>query len=91
MKKFGIFAAIVAAFGLASCTGQAPKAEFKTEVDSLSYMMGISNTNGLKQYASMQMGVDTTYWADFIKGVKEGSNMATANKNHIHRRKCGFD
>ena len=80
MKKFGIFAAIVAAFGLASCTGQAPKAEFKTEVDSLSYMMGVSNTNGLKQYASMQMGVDTTYWADFIKGVKEGSNMATAKE-----------
>ena len=80
MKKFGIFAAIVAAFGLVSCTGQAPKAEFKTEVDSLSYMMGISNTNGLKQYASMQMGVDTTYWADFIKGVKEGSNMATAKE-----------
>ena len=35
MKKFGIFAAIVAAFGLASCTGQAPKAEFKTEVPAI--------------------------------------------------------
>ncbi len=77
MKKFGMFAAIVAAFGFASCTGQAPKAEFKNEVDSLSYMMGISNTQGLKQYLTMQMGVDTTYMADFIKGVKEGSGMNT--------------
>lgn len=80
MKKFGIFAAIVAAFGLASCTGQAPKAEFKNEIDSLSYMMGISNTNGLKQYVSMQMGVDTTYMAEFVKGVKEGSKMVSAKE-----------
>ena len=77
MKKFGFLAAAVAAFGLASCTGQAPKAELKTEIDSLSYMMGISNTQGLQQYVTMQMGVDTTYWADFIKGVKEGSKMVS--------------
>lgn len=80
MKKFSIFAAVVAAFGLASCTGQTPKAELKSEIDSLSYMMGISNTQGLQQYASMQMGVDTTYWADFIKGVKEGSKMVTTKE-----------
>ncbi|MBO5251464.1 MAG: FKBP-type peptidyl-prolyl cis-trans isomerase [Bacteroidaceae bacterium] len=77
MKKFGFLAAAVAAFGLVSCTGQAPKAELKTEIDSLSYMMGISNTQGLQQYVTMQMGVDTTYWADFIKGVKEGSKMVS--------------
>ena len=75
--KFGFLAAAVAAFGLVSCTGQAPKAELKTEIDSLSYMMGISNTQGLQQYVTMQMGVDTTYWADFIKGVKEGSKMVS--------------
>ena len=79
MKKFGIFAAIVAAFGLASCTSQAPKAVLNNEIDSLSYMMGISNTEGLEQYLTMQMGVDTTYMADFIKGVKEGIGMSTAN------------
>ena len=78
MKKFGIFAAIVAAFGLASCTSQAPKAVLNNEIDSLSYMMGISNTQGLDQYLTMQMGVDTTYMADFIKGVKEGVGMNTA-------------
>lgn len=84
MKKFGFLAAAVAAFGLASCTGQAPKAELKTEIDSLSYMMGISNTQGLQQYVTMQMGVDTTYWADFIKGVKEGSKMVSKKEGaHI--------
>ena len=79
MKKFGIIAAVVAAFGLASCTSQAPKAVLNNEIDSLSYMMGISNTEGLEGYLTMQMGVDTTYMADFIKGVKEGKNMSTAN------------
>ena len=80
MKKFGIFAAIVAAFGLASCTSQAPKAILNNEIDSLSYMMGISNTQGLDQYLTMQMGVDTIYMADFIKGVKEGVGMSTAKE-----------
>ena len=80
MKKFGIFAAIVAAFGLASCTSQAPKAVLNNEIDSLSYMMGISNTQGLDQYLTMQMGVDTTYMADFIKGVKEGIHMSSAKE-----------
>ena len=78
MKKFGIFAAIVAAFGLASCTSQAPKAVLNNEIDSLSYMMGISNTEGLEHYLTMQMGVDTTYMAEFIKGVKEGTSKSTA-------------
>jgi FKBP-type peptidyl-prolyl cis-trans isomerase FklB len=80
MKKFGIFAAIVAAFGLASCTNQAPKAVLNNEIDSLSYMMGISNTEGLEQYLTMRMGVDTTYMADFINGVKEGTGMSTAKE-----------
>lgn len=80
MKKFGIFAAIVAAFGLASCTSQAPKADLKNEIDSLSYMMGISNTRGLEQYITMQLRVDTTYMSEFIKGVKDGSNMTSAKE-----------
>ncbi len=72
MKKMGFIAAIVAATGLFSCTGQAPKAEFKNEIDSLSYMMGVSNTQGLDYYIVQQLGVDTTHMADFIAGVQEG-------------------
>ena len=73
MKKISFFVAIVAAAGLASCTAQAPKANMKNDVDSLSYMMGITNTQGLDMYLTQQFGVDTAYMADFIKGVKEGS------------------
>lgn len=67
------FAAIAAAASMASCTAQAPKANMKNEVDSLSYMMGMSNTQGLKQYVTGQLGVDTTYMADFIEGIIAGA------------------
>ena len=74
MKRIVLFAAIVAAAGLASCTAQAPKANLKNEVDSLSYMVGITNTQGLQDFAANRLGVDSTSWADFIKGVEEGIN-----------------
>ena len=37
MKKITILAAIAAVAGLASCTAQAPKANLKTELDSLGW------------------------------------------------------
>ena len=72
MKKIVLFAAIAAATGLASCTAQAPKANLKSDIDSLSYMMGISNTRGLQDFAAQRMGVDSANWADFVKGVEDG-------------------
>ena len=58
--------------GLASCTAQSPKANLKTDVDSLSYAIGMARTEGLTQYL-MQQGVDTTQMAEFIKGFNEGA------------------
>ena len=72
MKKIVLFAAIAAAAGWASCTAQAPKANLKSDIDSLSYMMGISNTQGLQDFAAQRMGVDSANWADFVKGVEDG-------------------
>ena len=77
MRKFGFFAVALAAISFASCTAQAPKAEFKNEIDSLSYMFGVANTQGLDYYISGQLGVDTTYMADFIAGVVAGVNQNT--------------
>ena len=77
MKKISFFVAIAAAASLASCTAQAPKANMKNDVDSLSYMMGITNTQGLDMYMSHQLGVDTAYMADFIRGVKEGTSKTS--------------
>ncbi|MBE6276585.1 MAG: FKBP-type peptidyl-prolyl cis-trans isomerase [Bacteroides sp.] len=72
MKKIVLFAAIAAATGLASCTAQAPKANMKSDIDSLSYMMGVSNTQGLKDFAAQRMGVDSASWATFVKGIEDG-------------------
>ena len=72
MKKILLFAAIVAAAGLASCTAQAPKANLKSEIDSLSYMMGVSNTQGLNDFAAQRLGVDSAGYADFVRGIQDG-------------------
>ncbi|MCL2650514.1 MAG: FKBP-type peptidyl-prolyl cis-trans isomerase [Candidatus Azobacteroides sp.] len=81
MKKLSIFLTLVIAIVIgSSCTAQAPKANLKNEVDSLSYAIGLSQTQGLKQYLVMNMKVDTAYINDFIKGFIEGSNIDKTNK-----------
>ena len=76
MKKIVLFAAIVAAAGLASCTAQAPKANLKSEIDSLSYMMGVTNTQGLSDFATQRLGVDSANYADFVRGIQDGIHKA---------------
>ena len=80
MKKIVLFAAIVAAAGLVSCTAQAPKANLKSDLDSLSYMMGATQTQGLKGFAEQRLGVDSAYWADFIKGIEEGIHKVSTKE-----------
>ena len=72
MKKIVFFAAIVAAAGLASCTSQAPKANLKSEIDSLSYMVGVTNTQGLSDFAYQRLGVDSASYTDFVRGIQDG-------------------
>ncbi len=72
MKKIVLFAAIAAAAGLASCTAQAPKANLKSEIDSLSYSMGVNQTNGLMDFVKGTMGIDSVHMADFMKGLLDG-------------------
>ena len=77
MKKIVLFAAIVAAVGLASCTAQAPKANMKSEIDSLSYMMGVTNTQGLSDFAEQRLGVDSANYADFVRGIQDGIHKSS--------------
>lgn len=48
--------------------------------DTLSYVAGMSVTNGLIPYLVQQQGVDTAYMAEFIKGFKEVVNAGTDPK-----------
>ena len=75
--------ALAVGAGLASCTAQSPKANLKTEVDSLSYAIGMARTEGLTQYL-MQQGVDTTQMAEFIKGFNEGAAKTSEKRPRLY-------
>ncbi|MBR2113963.1 MAG: FKBP-type peptidyl-prolyl cis-trans isomerase [Prevotella sp.] len=81
MKKF-TFAAIaaVAAVMMYSCGNGTPKANLKTDIDTVSYAIGMAQTQGLKDYLVGRLGVDTTYMDDFIKGLNEGANAGDDKK-----------
>ena len=82
MKKFTFVAAmaIAAASIVASCgNSTSSKPNLKNDVDTLSYAMGMAQTQGLKQYL-VQMDVDTTYMDAFIKGLREGANAGDDKK-----------
>ena len=80
MKKL-MFVAVMAisAALFTGCGNSTPKANLKSDVDTLSYVFGMARTQGLKEYLS-QTGVDTTYMADFIKGLNEGANSGDDKK-----------
>ena len=85
MKKIAFLAA-VAAVALYSCGGSEVKPEFKDEVDSLAYELGVAQSEGLKQYMSMQLGVDSTQMDEFIKGMKEGAlNESDPKKDAFYK------
>ena len=82
MKKL-FFEAMMMAFAAAtfvSCGNSTPKADLKDEVDTLSYAMGMAQTQGLKEYLSDRLQIDTAYMDDFIKGLNDGANAGDDKK-----------
>ena len=79
MKKSAFLMALAIAGGMASCA-QGPKANMKNEVDTLSYMMGVSNTQGLQDYALGRMGIDSAHYADFVRGIEQGMKETDAKE-----------
>ena len=71
--------AIVAA-GFTACGNSTPKASLKSDVDSMSYALGMAQTQGLKEYLVERLGVDTAYMDEFIKGLNEGANAGDNKK-----------
>ena len=81
MKKFSFMAALaIVAAGMVSCGKSTPKANLKSDVDTLSYAIGMAQTQGLKEYLVERMDVDTTYMKEFIKGLNEGANAGDDKK-----------
>ena len=81
MKKLTVVASVViAAAALTSCGNSTPKADLKNDVDSMSYAIGMAQTQGLKDYLVGRMGVDTTYIDEFVRGLNEGANAGDDKK-----------
>ena len=73
MKKASIFMVIAAAAGFASCTAQAPKADLKNDVDSLSYAFGVAQSQGFGNYLTQQLRIDSAQIGDVVKGLIDGA------------------
>ena len=81
MKQLAFVAAMaIAAATLASCGNSTPKADLKNDVDTMSYAMGMAQTQGLKDFLVGRMQIDTTYMEDFIKGLNDGANAGDDKK-----------
>ena len=81
MKKLSFVVCVaMAAATFVSCGNGTPTANMKSEVDSLSYAIGVAQSEGLKGYLSEGMGVDTAYINDFVKGINDGANAGDDKK-----------
>jgi FKBP-type peptidyl-prolyl cis-trans isomerase FklB len=82
MRKFtfAAVAAVSAVMMYASCGNGAPKANLRSDVDTVSYAIGMAQTQGLKEYLVGRLGVDTAYMDEFIKGLNEGANAGDDKK-----------
>lgn len=56
------------------------QAQSAARIDSLSYSMGMAQTQGLKDYLAKQLKIDVNYMDDFVKGLKEGANAGDDQK-----------
>ncbi len=80
MKKYYVIAAVILAAVMASCGNKTPKANMKNDIDTLSYAVGMAQSQGLKEYLAQRMGVDTTYLGEFINGLNAGVNAGDDKK-----------
>ena len=80
MKKIFSMAAVAIAVATMMSCGNNPKPSLKSDVDTLSYAIGMSQSQGLMDYLANAKGVDTTYIAEFLQGVNDGANAADDKK-----------
>ena len=80
MKKIFSMAAVAIAVATMMSCGNNTKPSLKSDVDTLSYAIGMSQSQGLMDYLANAKGVDTTYIAEFLQGVNDGANAADDKK-----------
>ncbi|MFQ7112343.1 FKBP-type peptidyl-prolyl cis-trans isomerase N-terminal domain-containing protein [Hallella bergensis] len=82
MKNLKVVAAmaIVAAAFSACGNSSTPKANLKSDVDSMSYAIGLSQSQYVRQAIQQGQVIDTTYMDEFVKGINEGANAGDDKK-----------
>ena len=79
LKTLAVMATAVLAFS-ACGNSSAPKADLKTDVDSMSYAIGLLQSQYVRQAIEQGQVIDTTYMDDFVKGINEGVNAGDDKK-----------
>jgi FKBP-type peptidyl-prolyl cis-trans isomerase FklB len=90
MKKVTLIMTLAVAIAMTSCTAQAPKANLKPEVDSLSYAIGVARTDGLKQYL-MQQGIEESKMDDFLKGFVAATKIYSEDEAYMQGLMIGLN
>ncbi len=71
----------IAAAALSACGNSTPKPDLKNDVDSMSYAIGLLQSQYIHQVIqSGQAGIDTAYIDEFVKGINEGVNAGDDKK-----------
>ena len=67
MKKVTLAAMVaIAAAAFTSCGNGTPSANLKNDIDTLSYAIGVAQSDGIKEYLAERMGIDTAYVDEFL-------------------------
>lgn len=82
MKKIMLAVAIAATALLSACNNGAPKANLKSDIDTISYEMGMVMGPAKAELGSYlaQQGSDSNYVDEFIKGYMEGMRSSDDKK-----------
>lgn len=82
MKTFKVLAAMAIATAMFSACGNSstPKADLKSDVDSMSYAIGLAQSQYVRQAIQQGQVIDTTYMDEFVKGINEGANAGDDKK-----------
>ena len=79
LKTLAIMA--TAALTFSACgNSSAPRADLKTDIDSMSYAIGLLQSQYVRQAIQQGQVIDTTYIDDFVKGINEGANAGDDKK-----------
>ncbi len=81
MKSLKFLAGMaIAAATFSACGNSTPKADLKTDIDSMSYAIGLAQAQYVRQAIQQGQVIDTAYINEFVKGINEGVNAGDDKK-----------